>query len=195
MQDRLKGFIEDVHGLTRTGLAPHAIAERVADHLRDLVRGGPFLESEHRLAGADAPRANLVHVAPDGSFSLVALVWGPGQATCIHDHVCWCVVGVLEGTEEETRYQLMRDAEGAFLERGATVALRPGEVCALVPPDEDVHRVRNVGADVAISLHVYGADIGVLGTSINRRFDDLEVCAPRSRAGEPLRWRDGAPLT
>jgi predicted metal-dependent enzyme (double-stranded beta helix superfamily) len=36
-------------------------------------------------------RCHLLHAEPDGSFSVVALVWRPGQATPIHDHVTWCV--------------------------------------------------------------------------------------------------------
>ncbi len=31
--------------------------------------------------------------------------------------------------------------------------------------------VRNVGADVAVSLHVYGADITRLGSSVRRTYD------------------------
>jgi predicted metal-dependent enzyme (double-stranded beta helix superfamily) len=31
--------------------------------------------------------------------------------------------------------------------------------------------VRNIGGDVAISLHVYGADITRLGSSVRRTYD------------------------
>ena len=44
-----------------------------------------------------------------------------------------------------------------------------------MPPEEDIHRVTNAGAEKAISIHVYGADIGRLGSSINHVFDDLPV--------------------
>lgn len=35
----------------------------------------------------------------------------------------------------------------------------------------DIHRVRNAGSGKAISLHVYGADITRLGTSIRRVYE------------------------
>lgn len=36
----------------------------------------------------------------------------------------------------------------------------PGEVTIVLPPD-DIHRVESAGDGTAISLHVYGTDIGM----------------------------------
>jgi predicted metal-dependent enzyme (double-stranded beta helix superfamily) len=41
----------------------------------------------------------------------------------------------------------------------------------MVVPPGDIHRVRNAGDDVAISLHVYGADLRIHGNSIRREYD------------------------
>jgi 3-mercaptopropionate dioxygenase len=53
------------------------------------------------------------------------------------------------------------------------VALRnlnqTGTVSGFAPPG-DIHRVRNTGEEVAISMHVYGADISRLGNSIRREY-------------------------
>jgi predicted metal-dependent enzyme (double-stranded beta helix superfamily) len=43
-----------------------------------------------------------------------------------------------------------------------------------VPPAENIHSVTASGPGKTISIHVYGADIERLGSSILRRFDDLE---------------------
>ncbi|CAN5712983.1 cysteine dioxygenase [soil metagenome] len=193
MHERLHEFVDAVGRLSAANRSPVDVAAGVAERLHDLIVDCDFLESAHRRTNPSEPCANLVHVAPDRSFSVVSFVWGPGQTTCVHDHVCWCVVGVLEGSEEETRYRLMGDAGGSWLEPGERRRLYPGEVCVLVPPDEDVHQVRNVGDDVAISIHVYGADIERLGTSINRRFSDLPMHAPGERSGAPQRWRQRPP--
>ncbi len=103
----------------------------------------------------------------------MALVWLPGQATPIHDHVSWCVVGVHRGEEHETVYELAGgDADPHLVVSGRNVS-PAGTVAALVPPG-DIHHVTNNGQDLAVSLHIYGADISVLGSSIRRRYD-LEV--------------------
>ena len=44
-----------------------------------------------------------------------------------------------------------------------------GSVSGFAPPG-DIHRVRNTGDTVAISTHIYGADISRLGNSIRREY-------------------------
>jgi 3-mercaptopropionate dioxygenase len=150
---------------------PHAIADRLA-----LLLGEPgWLAPEHQLPGIDTYRQHLLHVSPTRRMSVVALVWLPGQHTPIHDHVSWCVVGVYRGIEQEIRYRLVEAAGREYLEPAGSVLARPGHVEALVPPAEDIHSVTAAGTEMAVSIHVYGADIEKLGSSIHRRFDDVPV--------------------
>ena len=129
--------------------------------------GADGLLSPEQLQGDPAGyRQHLLHVADDGAFSLVALVWLPGQTTPIHDHLSWCVVGVHQGAEREVRYRVER----GHLVRTEELVNAQGEVSIALPPG-DIHLVCNVGDDVAVSLHVYGADLRVSGTSIRRRYD------------------------
>jgi predicted metal-dependent enzyme (double-stranded beta helix superfamily) len=102
------------------------------------------------------------------------MVWRPAQVTPIHDHVTWCVFGVLQGIEYEELYTL--SADGGYLQEVGRSQGLPGEVSGFAPPG-DIHRVRNSGDSVAISLHVYGADITRLGSSV-RRIYELPVGAP-----------------
>jgi predicted metal-dependent enzyme (double-stranded beta helix superfamily) len=70
------------------------------------------------------------------------------------------------------------------------VETRPGDVSVLVPPDEDIHRVENGGKELAISVHVYGDDISVLGSSINEQFsEDLIRTRSWSQGTVPVSWR------
>jgi predicted metal-dependent enzyme (double-stranded beta helix superfamily) len=95
------------------------------------------------------------------------MVWLPGQQTPIHDHVAWCVTAVLQGREHEEIFAL--DSGGQALRRTARNVNLSGSVSAFAPPG-DIHRVRNTGSTVAISMHVYGADISRLGNSIRREY-------------------------
>lgn len=187
--DALATFVADVEYLRRQHADEHILAAAVAQRLTPLLRQPEWLTEAHRQPWDDHYRQHLLHVAPDGGFSIVALVWKPGQATPIHDHVCWCVVGVYQGEECETRYRLYQEGDDPFLiEAGRDTAV-PGQTVALVPPAEDIHRVACIGDGLAISIHIYGADIGRLGTSINHRFDDLAI-RPAASDAAPVNWRE-----
>jgi 3-mercaptopropionate dioxygenase len=133
------------------------------------------LAPEHCVAGRHHYRQHLLHVSPTRRLLIVALVWLPGQRTPIHDDVSWCVVGVYEGRERETRYRAI-EADGArWLEEVESIDAEPGHVEVIVPSVEDSHAVTAVADGPTISIHVYGADIERLGSSIYRRFDDWPV--------------------
>jgi predicted metal-dependent enzyme (double-stranded beta helix superfamily) len=150
---------------------PHAIGAR----LGALLAEDGWLAPEHRLADRRSYRQHLLYVAPERTVSIVALVWLPGQTTPIHDHVSWCVVGVYEGRERETRYRAVERGGARWLEPAGTVDALPGHVEVLTPDIEDIHMVTAVGDRPTISIHVYGADIERLGTSVYRRYDDWPV--------------------
>jgi predicted metal-dependent enzyme (double-stranded beta helix superfamily) len=113
-------------------------------------------------------RSHRLHVEPDGSFSMVAIAWQPGALTRIHDHVTWCVFGVMAGVEHEDLYTLADDGM-TLIEVGSTLN-QTGAVSGFAPPG-DIHRVRNAGDTTAVSLHVYGTDLNRIGSSARRYYD------------------------
>lgn len=90
-------------------------------------------------------------------YSVIAMTWGPGQGTSIHDHAgMWCVEGVWHGEIEVTPYELLEqdDTRYRFESRGTMLA-GPGSAGSLIPPHE-YHTIRNPSDDaVAVSLHIY----------------------------------------
>lgn len=111
--------------------------------------------------GSDPERYQqfLLYRDPHARFSVVSFVWGPGQATPVHDHTVWGLIGMLRGAEYSQPYAI--DAAGRLAPAGDAIRLEPGQVEAVGPAVGDIHRVRNAYDDrVSISVHVYGADIG-----------------------------------
>lgn len=142
------------------------VAQAVVPHLRceGLLTPGQ-MEPDH-----DSYKQHVLHVEPEGSFSVVALVWLPGQRTTIHDHVAWCVTGVCTGSEQEVRYHLVEQAEQPHLVPADITTNAAGTVDFLLPPG-DIHEVRNAADRTSVSLHVYGADLSRCGSSIRRTYD------------------------
>jgi predicted metal-dependent enzyme (double-stranded beta helix superfamily) len=146
-------------------------ARLVAEALELHLPSSDILTAEQRAGEPEGYRSHLLHSEPDGTFSIVALVWRPGQVTPIHDHLTWCVFGVIQGIEHEELFRLDDDDE-CLVERGSSTNA-PGDVSGFAPPG-DIHRVRNVGECTAISIHVYGTDVSRVGSSV-RRYYDLPV--------------------
>lgn len=163
-------FLDRMDRLVAEQTQPHLIATATGRHLSDLLAQPNFLDARFRQVDAGAYAQHVVHVHPQGKYSVVALVWLPGQTTPIHNHVCWCVVGVLQGREREINYDHREDGAGHWLSVRGEQLHHEGDICCLVPPIDDIHRVENPTQGVSISIHVYGADIGALGTSINQRY-------------------------
>ena len=143
-------------------------ASYVADTLREHLPPPELLPADLLAGERGTYRSHRLHVEPDGSFSMVAIIWQPGALTRIHDHVTWCVFGILAGVEYEDLYTLSDDG-AALIEVGNNPNLT-GEVTGFAPPG-DIHRVRNSGQTVAVSMHVYGTDITRVGSSIRRLYD------------------------
>ena len=92
-------------------------------------------------------------------YSVVAMTWGPGQGTPVHDHSgLWCVEGVWDGQLEITQYELVeRDGDNFRFRAAGGMQAGPGSAGSLIPPHE-YHSIRNASADaVAVSVHIYKA--------------------------------------
>jgi 3-mercaptopropionate dioxygenase len=169
-QRTLDALVASIRTALRPGMPDAEAADAVAGCLRGHLPGPGVLTDEQRVGDPDAYVQHILHVEPGGAFSVVALVWRPGQTTPVHDHVSWCVVGVLDGTEYEEIFAVDTTAGEPRLRLVSDAVNATGEVCGFAPPG-DIHRVRNTGADVAVSLHVYGANIAERGNSVRRAYD------------------------
>ena len=98
----------------------------------------------------------LLFRAGDGSLSLFSLVVPSCSATPVHDHLAWGLVGLYRGSQDEEIY----DPGGRELRLTETRALGPGDFYALLPPRDDVHRVRTTSDDASVSIHLLTNDTG-----------------------------------
>jgi 3-mercaptopropionate dioxygenase len=160
-----------VRDAVRSGGSWQQTADRVAGALRaGLSRHGlpgTGLLSPEQLDGDPAGyQTHLVHAEADGSFSIMVMVWRPGQQTSVHDHLAWCVTAVLQGTE----YEVVYADRGDHLEAVARNANPAGTVSGFAPPG-DIHQVTNIGDTIAVSMHVYGTDITRVASSVRRVYD------------------------
>jgi len=90
-------------------------------------------------------------------YCVVAMTWGPGQGTPIHDHDgMWCVEGVWHGALEIVQYELLEhDAQRYCFQPVGSIQAGAGSAGSLIPPHE-YHSICNPSDNaVTVSLHIY----------------------------------------
>lgn len=158
----LRRFVGDFAALLDETDDLGAILERGGALLARLVERDDWLPDDYAQPHPERYQQYLLHCDSAERFSVVSFVWGPGQATPIHDHRVWGLVGVLRGAEKVQSFR-HREHDGALVQHGATRDLLEAEVEPIDPREDDIHRVENAFADrTSISIHVYGGNIGAV---------------------------------
>jgi len=138
----------------------------VADTLRGGTALGQLLDARQQQGSAEHYTRHVLHADPAGLFTIVALVWRPGQATPVHGHYTWCAYTVLKGRLEEEQFAWNRQTSRADYQGRASKL--PGDTVAGHAGLDQIHRLRNAGTDTAVSIHVYGVAGPRVATHVNR---------------------------
>jgi predicted metal-dependent enzyme (double-stranded beta helix superfamily)/rhodanese-related sulfurtransferase len=156
---RLQHFVTQLDEVLQRTQDEAAILERGKALLTELVAQDDWLPDAYAQPNPERYQQFLLYADPDERFSVVSFVWGPGQATPIHDHTVWGLIGMLRGAELCQPFG--KNEQGHWVATAEQTRLEPGHVEAVSPTIGDVHRVWNALADQpSISIHVYGANIG-----------------------------------
>lgn len=162
---RLRSFVQQLAALVESAPPESELLARGGALLGALVAHDDWLPAAYAQPSPERYQQFLLHADALGRFSVVSFVWGPGQATPIHDHTVWGLIGMLRGAEDSQAYA--RTADGRWAPQGAPHRLQPGQVEAVSPTIGDVHRVSNAWEGrTSISIHVYGANIGAVQRSV-----------------------------
>jgi predicted metal-dependent enzyme (double-stranded beta helix superfamily) len=172
-------LIRRLDAAVRAGSVPD-ITSRIKGELESLTRGeGLDLPPRFREPQGEHYARRLLHRDPKTGYTAVIMAWAPGQRTALHDHAgIWCVEGVVEGQMEVTRFDLVREANGAyeFAEKGS-VRAAVGSAGALIPPFEYHVLANALGDRPSITLHVYGGEMDhchIFQARSDGKYDRLE---------------------
>lgn len=158
MDASLENYIDLVRDISTECLPPQQAVPLIVKEAERLAGSGVRLDPLQRQPGRGlAHGRHLLYEDPTSDFVVVAMVWPAGADSRPHDHDTWGVVAVLEGELEVTEYD--RAPSGDGLAVTARVTTRPGDVAWVIPPERDLHRMRNTSGQPAITLHTYGRSI------------------------------------
>ena len=153
-RDALVAAIDDAVALGD----PEAITACLRERLSALIADPRVLLPEAVFRPAEGRYARrLLHQSASHGYSVIAMTWGPGQGTLIHDHDgLWCVEGVWSGRIDVTPYDLL-ECDGQRARFGSQPVIRAGRgsTGSLIPPFEH-HTIRNPDdRETAVTVHVY----------------------------------------
>lgn len=135
---------------------------KIKEILKRMFRAqNDFLDASLLVPLPDCYARRLLHRDPAGRYSVVVMVWGPGQETPLHDHAGkWCVECVYKGRVKVDSYRMeSEDEDGlARLTKVTTVHAGVGAAGALIPPFE-YHVLANDSDDPSVTVHVYAEEL------------------------------------
>ncbi len=138
---------------------------RLGAAMRELVAKDDWLPDSMAKPHPQYYQQYCLYADEQDRFSVVSFVWGPAQATPIHDHTVWGVIGMLRGAELCQSYEIAPNKPPKAV--GAVERLEPGQIGFVAPSIGDVHRVSNAFDDrVSISIHAYGGNIGKINRHV-----------------------------
>jgi predicted metal-dependent enzyme (double-stranded beta helix superfamily) len=157
----VRAFVADVREAIGAAPTPEAACEAIRPRFAQLLADSEWLPHGYRAAAPDSGMGGgigqwLLYRAADGSLSLFSLVVPPGSETPIHDHLAWGLVGLYRGSQDEEIYD-ERDGGLELVERRSLI---PGDFYALIPPRDDIHRVRTTSGETSVSIHLLTNDTG-----------------------------------
>ena len=157
----VRAFVSDAQASISAASSPEHACELLRPRFAELLPDPDWLPAEYQAAAPESGMGGgigqwLLYRAADQSLSLFSLVVPSGSATPIHDHLAWGLVGLYRGEQDEEIYV----QRGGTLELVERRALVPGDFYVLIPPRDDIHRVRTTSAETSVSIHLLTNDTG-----------------------------------
>jgi len=159
----MREFVAEVQAAIAGASSPEDACTAVEPRFAELLADSDWLPDEYQAAASESGMGGgigqwLLYRADDRSLSLFSLVVPPGSETPIHDHLAWGLVGLYRGTQDEEIYA-QRDGVLELVEQRSLAA---GDFYVLIPPRDDIHRVRTTSAETSVSIHLLTNDTGCI---------------------------------
>jgi predicted metal-dependent enzyme (double-stranded beta helix superfamily) len=165
----VRSFVAGVRETVARSGSPAEAVEAIRPAFSALLADDGWLPEKYRSPAPESGMGGgigqwLLFRSADRDLSLFALVVPPGASTPVHDHLAWGLVGLYRGEQEETVYE--RRDEGAPIGEREELSvklrrvIKRGDFYPLLPPEDDVHRVRTTSPETSVSVHLLANDTG-----------------------------------
>ncbi len=158
----LRALVDAVTRVVRATKDDGARCDQITPFLRRWMDQHDPLPEQYAVPCDGRACGHLLYTDPAGEFFVISVVFPSGTSSGVHYHGQWGVIGILAGTDEETKYRRdespddVRVGQDCQLTPVEKIYSPPGTITYLRPPLEGFHRVRAAGASTGVSLHILG---------------------------------------
>jgi 3-mercaptopropionate dioxygenase len=158
----VRAFVAEVRSAIEASGSPQEACAAIRPAFAELLADPGWLPAAYQEGDPESGMGGgigqwLLFRAGDRSLTLFSLVVPAGARTPVHDHLAWGLVGLYRGTQDE---EIFTEHAGRPLELAQRRALAPGDFYALIPPTDDIHRVRTTSPQTSVSIHLLTNDTG-----------------------------------
>jgi predicted metal-dependent enzyme (double-stranded beta helix superfamily) len=139
----VRAFVAGVRASIEGAGSPAQACEAIRPSFAELLADPAWLPERFQEGDPESGMGGgigqwLLFRAEDRSLSLFSLVVPSGAQTPVHDHLAWGLVGLYRGTQDEDIF------------------------AELIPPQDDIHRVRTTSEQTSVSIHLLTNDTGCI---------------------------------
>jgi predicted metal-dependent enzyme (double-stranded beta helix superfamily) len=167
----VRQFVDEVRAVIAAAFDPAAAIAAIRPIFEALMRDPDWLPEAYQAPVPESGMGGgigqwLLFRSGARDLCLFSLVVPAGSATPVHDHLAWGLIGLYKGEQEETVFSRRDDDAPVGNLETLNLSLRrvvhQSDLYPLLPPVEDIHRVRTISAETSVSLHLLANDTGCI---------------------------------
>lgn len=150
-------FNQDLEQIVDSSDNYQSLITRGIDVMHKLISNQELIDKDWLERIMDGQDSNTVYKSDKNKFVVQIFPWWPGSTTPVHDHETWGLMGIYQNSLKVAEYSYKNGESNPTVTQDYIA--KKGDVCYLIPPDEDIHQIENITNDISVSIHVYGKNI------------------------------------
>ncbi|GIW23016.1 MAG: hypothetical protein KatS3mg068_2023 [Candidatus Sericytochromatia bacterium] len=156
----IKNFSNDLEDIVSSKSSYEEIIKETAYRMSFLLDNDFIFDNDFINKVRSNQINNTLYKSNINDFVIQVFTWEANVSTPIHDHFTWGLMGVYYNKLKVIEYSIKKIDNGVYdLNETDTYIATEGDICYILPPNEEIHKISNPTNKLSISIHVYGKPI------------------------------------
>lgn len=156
----IKDFSNDLENIVSVSSSYEDIIKETAYKMAFLLDNDNLFDNDYINKIRNHEIDNTLYRSTNNDFIIQLFTWEANSTTPIHDHFTWGLMGVYYNKLKVIEYNLKKIDNNAYdLNESDTYIATEGDICYILPPNEEIHKISNPTDKLSVSIHIYGKNI------------------------------------